>query len=261
MVVSYLTDLLFRSLRGPRLSIVTQSQRKYLRSRRIRTFVVGALFLGSLVFLTPDLSLGATVEFLLSSFDPDSVLSAVAFTAAYVLAALVFVPAALLTLIAGGLYGFKNGVLIVAMATTLADAVAFLLARHVFRARVERLAQRYPQFQAVDQALTHGSWRLVALLRLNPTIPYSVCNYFFGITGIRFLPYLIASGIFTLPGAVIYVYLGKNGVETLQGRIPTWPEWALFVAGIAAIFVAIPYVFILVWNSFRKANPKGLISS
>ena len=241
-----------------KLDLVAFWRRSHPQYRRIGRLLVGVLFLGVLAILARDFSVGSTARFLLSFFSSDSIFGVFAFTAAYVVLVLVLVPGALLTLTAGGLYGFQNGVLIVAISTTIADAVAFLLARYVFRSKVERLAKRYPQFLAFDRALTQRSWRLVALLRLNPTIPYSVSNYLFGVSGIRFLPYLIASGLFTLPGAIVYVYLGKNGVETLQGRTSTWSEWALFIVGLITTLIAIPYVLSLIRASFRKPSAEGL---
>ena len=53
----------------------------------------------------------------------------VGFGAAYVGLVLLLVPGAALTLIAGALFGPRWGVVIVAIATSVADAVAFLLAR------------------------------------------------------------------------------------------------------------------------------------
>ena len=152
-------------------------------------------------------------------------LGMIAFGAAHVVLALLLVPGAALTLIGGAVFGLGWGVTLVAIAMSVADAVAFLLARHVARDAIERLMARYPRFKAFDQAMDQGGWRIVALLRLNPTIPYSASNYLFGVTGVAFLPYLLASGVFTLPGAFAYVYLGCLGAETLGGRSRTPAEW------------------------------------
>ena len=81
------------------------------------------------------------------------------------------------------------------------------------------------------QALADGGWRIVALLRLNPEIPYSASNYLFGASGVTFLPYLLASGLFTLPGAFAYVYLGHVGAETLGGHARSGIEWTFLLVG------------------------------
>ena len=169
----------------------------------------------------------------------------VGFGAAYVGLVLLLVPGAALTLIAGAVFGPRWGIVIVAIATSVADAVAFLLARYVAGAAVERLRRRHPRFSALAQALIDGGWRIVALLRLNPAIPYSASNYLFGASSVAFLPYLLASGLFTLPGAFAYVYLGYVGAETLGGRARSGVEWTVLVLGLVATVATVVYVTVL----------------
>ena len=191
-------------------------------------------------------------------FDPDTGLTAarawvtshglvgmVGFGAAYVVLVLVLVPGAALTLAAGALFGPLAGVVVVAVATSVADATAFLIARHVARETIVSLKRRYPRFQAFDRALADGGWRIVALLRLNPAIPYSVSNYLFGVSGVAFLPYLVASGLFTLPGAFAYTYVGYVGAETIGGETRSVIEWSGLLLGLAATIGLVVYVTIL----------------
>jgi uncharacterized membrane protein YdjX (TVP38/TMEM64 family) len=169
----------------------------------------------------------------------------VGFGAAYVVLALLFVPGAALTMMAGAVFGIGRGLLVVAIATSVADAAAFLLGRYVARDAVLRLMDRYPRFTIVDRTISRGGWRIVALIRLNPTIPYSASNYLFGVTGVTFLPFLVSSGIFTLPGAFAYLYLGYVGAETLGGSSRSPVEWALLVLGLVITVVALVYVTVL----------------
>ena len=169
----------------------------------------------------------------------------VGFGTAYVVLALLSVPGAALTMMAGAVFGVGSGLLVVAVATSVADAAAFLLGRYVARDAVLRLMDRYPRFQIVDRTISRGGWRIVALIRLNPTIPYSASNYLFGVTGVAFLPFLVSSGIFTIPGAFAYLYLGYVGAETLGGSSRSPVEWALLVLGLVVTIVALVYVTVL----------------
>ncbi len=169
----------------------------------------------------------------------------IGFGAAYVTLALLFVPGAALTLVAGAVYGVGWGLVVVAIATTVADAAAFLLGRHVARKAVLRLMDRHPRFRVVDRTISRGGWRIVALVRLNPTLPYSASNYLFGITGVPFLTFLASSAVFTLPGACVYLYAGFVGVETLGNGARSVGEWVLLVLGLAASVTAIAYVTVL----------------
>ena len=85
----------------------------------------------------------------------------------------------------------------------------------------------------------------MALIRLNPTIPYSASNYLFGVTGVAFLPFLISSGIFTIPGAFAYLYLGYVGAETLGGSNRNPVEWILLVMGLVVTILALLYITVL----------------
>ena len=45
-------------------------------------------------------------------------------------------------------------------------------------------------------------WKIVALLRLNPLVPFNLQNYFFGVTDIGFWPYAAATFFGIMPGAL-----------------------------------------------------------
>jgi uncharacterized membrane protein YdjX (TVP38/TMEM64 family) len=131
------------------------------------------------------------------------------FVAAYVVGALVFAPAFVLTLLAGFAYGPLHGTLLVWPTATLAAALAFLMGRFVARDWVSRRAKKHPRFGALDQAIGREGWKLVVLMRLSPVFPYNLLNYALGLTQIPFWHYLLATGAGMLPGTVMYVYLGS----------------------------------------------------
>jgi len=161
-------------------------------------------------------------------------LGAVLYGLAYVVGALLFVPGLVLTLAAGYAFGLGWGIVIVSLASTAAAGLAFLIARHLARARVEKLARRNPKFAALDKAVGRNGWKVVGLLRLSPLIPFSLSNYLYGLTAVRFLPYVVASWVGMLPATVLYVYLGAAGRSIgEEGERNPW-EWALLGAGLLA---------------------------
>ena len=185
----------------------------------------------------------------------------VGFGVAYAVSALLFVPGAALTLVAGGVFGLGWGMVVVSIASSVADGAAFLIGRYLARDAVERLARRYHRFQALDTAITQGGWRVVALLRLSPTVPYSASNYFYGLTGIRFLPYWITTWAFTLPGTFAYVYLGYVGAETLGTARRTALEWSVLVLGLTATVTVTVYLAVLARRSLRRLREVGSADS
>ena len=65
------------------------------------------------------------------------------------------------------------------------------------------------EFAAVDEAVAHEGWKIVALTRLSPLFPFKLLNYAFGLTSVRVRDYVVASWAGTLPGTIVYVYLGS----------------------------------------------------
>ncbi|CAI5509610.1 unnamed protein product [Closterium sp. Naga37s-1] len=144
---------------------------------------------------------------------------AVYFAAAYAIAAVLLVPASILTLAAGYLFGAARGTAITLIAATLGASVAFLVARYAARPFVARqLAGRLGEgrFEALDRAISVGGWRIVLLCRLSPIFPFSISNYVFGITGIGFFEYVASSSLGMLPATFAYVYLGGAGRVALD---------------------------------------------
>jgi uncharacterized membrane protein YdjX (TVP38/TMEM64 family) len=200
------------------------------------------VILGGAVLLLAALPVGAGFLRLEAITKSLGGLGLVAYGVAYMLAVLAFVPGSALTLGAGALFGPPRGLAVVSLASTAAGGLAFLIARHLARHRVESLARSYPRFQAVDRAIAEGGWRVVALLRLSPAMPFSAGNYLFGLTAVTFWPYVLASWVAMLPGTFLYVYLGHTGRVAADGAARTPAEWASLGAGILATVVVTLYV-------------------
>jgi uncharacterized membrane protein YdjX (TVP38/TMEM64 family) len=171
----------------------------------------------------------------------------VLFGAAYVLAAVLFVPGSALTLAAGALFGLWWGTVTVSIASTTAAGLAFLIGRYLARDSVRRWAGKSPKFTAIDGAIGERGWKIIALLRLSPAVPFSLGNYLYGLTAIRFWPYVITSWLAMLPGTFMYVYLGYAGRAGLSaaatgGASRSPGQWALLVIGLLATIVVTVYV-------------------
>jgi hypothetical protein len=94
----------------------------------------------------------------------------------------------------------------------------------------------------VDRAIAEGGWKVVALLRLSPAMPFSAGNYLFGLTAVSFWPYVLASWAAMLPGTFLYVYLGHAGRVAAAGTARSPAEWALLGVGLLATIAVTVYV-------------------
>ncbi len=164
-----------------------------------------------------------------------------AFVGGYVAASVAGVPASLLTLAAGAIFGLWAGVLWVFVGATLGASAAFLIGRYLARGAVERRAARDPRFRAIDRAVAADGRRIVFLLRLSPVVPFSVLNYLLGLTRVRFADFVLASAGM-LPGTTLYVYTGKlagDAAAAAGGAAPPRGPgyYAVLALGLAATVV------------------------
>ena len=130
------------------------------------------------------------------------------FVLAYAAAVVAFVPASLLTLGAGAIFGVVWGVIYVFVAATIGAGLSFLVARYVARAAVEKRLATNEKIIAVDRAVAAEGRKIVFLLRLVPIIPFNALNYGLGLTRVSFADYLVGS-IGMIPATLMYVYSGK----------------------------------------------------
>jgi uncharacterized membrane protein YdjX (TVP38/TMEM64 family) len=171
----------------------------------------------------------------------------------YILATILLVPGTILSLVAGAMFGLPVGMVTVSIGSTLGAALAFLIARHGAREKVARLARRNRYFGAIDKAIGEGGWKIVALLRLSPAIPFNLQNYVYGLTPIRFLPYLVTSWLAMLPGTFLFVYMGyATGAVIGQDRPRTGAEWFLIIFGLLATAIVSVYIARLARDKLRQ---------
>lgn len=169
-----------------------------------------------------------------------------AFVLLYVLACVLFLPGAILTIGAGALFGLLWGAVYVSIGSVLGATAAFLVARHLARDWVTEKIRGNPKFAAISAAVGKNGWKIVGLTRLSPVFPFNLLNYAFGVTEVRLRDYVLASWIGMAPGTVLYVYIGSlaGDLATIGagGRTRTPVEWALYGAGLAATAAVTVYV-------------------
>ncbi len=185
------------------------------------------------------------------------VLAPFAFIGIYLVVTILMLPAWPLSVAAGILFGLFAGTTAVATGATLGMAGTFLIGRYLARPAVERKFRQYPRFAAIDRAVGEGGWKIVALLRLSPAVPFNLQNYLYGLTAIRFWPCVLASAVAILPGTFMYVYFGYAGRASLNALSPAQAErglaqWALLIVGLAATVAVTIYVTRLARKAIRE---------
>lgn len=190
------------------------------------------------------------------------------FALVYAVWSVAFLPGSALTLAGGAIFGIGWGFVSVICGATLGAALSFLIARYLARDKVKQMAQRNPKFGAMDRAIEEGGWKIVAMLRLSPAIPFNLQNYLYGVMPIRFWPCVLASAIFMMPGTLLYVYLGYVGGQGLAaasgGSDVSLQRWALIGVGLLATVGVTVYVTKLAQKALAKqadlTEPKTTIT-
>jgi pyruvate/2-oxoglutarate dehydrogenase complex dihydrolipoamide dehydrogenase (E3) component/uncharacterized membrane protein YdjX (TVP38/TMEM64 family) len=132
-----------------------------------------------------------------------------AFFALYVAVTGLSLPgAAVMTLVAGAIFGLLWGVVLVSFASTIGATLAFLASRFLLRDWVQ--ARFGDRLRAVNEGIAkEGAFYLFAL-RLVPAFPFVAINLLMGLTSIRTATYFWVSQAGMLAGTVVYVYAGTQ---------------------------------------------------
>lgn len=204
--------------------------------------IVAVLVVGGLIGVFKVLPMKTWIEEFKAYVQGQGALGYVIFGLVYVAASLIpGGPAALLTLAAGAIYGLVVGTALVSVSSVTAATVAFLLARTVFKEKVEKMTAGNASFQSLNKAIAKEGPKIVALVRLSPVFPFTFINYAFGLTPLKLAHYVLASWIAMLPGTMAYVYFGAAVGDVAGNASPAQKaiKISLAVAAVVAtIFIA-----------------------
>ena len=169
------------------------------------------------------------------------------FVAAYVVGTVVLAPGSAMSILAGIVFGWW-GVPLVLLAASLGTSLAFLIARYGAGDAVARRLESQPTLKAIDRAVDEEGWKVVALLRLSPLVPFGLQNYLFGLTSVGFWPYAAATLGGIVPGTFLYVSLGALGRGAARGNAGVLAGWSLLVVEVLATIA----VTVLVGRKVRE---------
>ena len=182
----------------------------------------------------------------------------IVFIGIYIIATLAFLPAALLTLGAGVIFGVIWGSIYVFIGATLGAIAAFLGGRYLAQGWVKEKISSYKKFAIIDKAVSKEGLKIVLLVRLSPLFPFNLLNYAFGITSVSFQDYLIGS-VGMIPGTIMYVYFGSLvgdialiGSKNQPGNIIL--HWVIQIMGLIATIAVTVYVTKIAKKALEDEN-------
>ncbi|KAL8515361.1 hypothetical protein ACS0TY_014171 [Phlomoides rotata] len=177
---------------------------------------------------------------------------------AYIPLTVLAVPASVLTLGGGYLFGLPVGFVADSIGATIGAGAAFLLGRTIGRSYVLSKLKDYPKFRAVAIAIERSGFKIVLLLRLVPLLPFNMLNYLLSVTPVPIGHYMLASWLGMMPITFALVYVGTT-LKDLSDVTHGWHEfsktrWALLVLG----FVVSVVLIICVTRVAKAALDKAL---
>jgi dihydrolipoamide dehydrogenase len=140
--------------------------------------------------------------------------------------------AAIMTLLAGALFGLLTGLIIVSFASSIGATLAFLVSRYLLR---DTLSARYPEkLKAINAGVEKEGALYLFALRLVPLFPFFLINLLMGITNFRTTTFYWVSQLGMLAGTVVYVYAGTQlaRLDSLAGILSPGLIFAFVLLGI-----------------------------
>lgn len=142
------------------------------------------------------------------------------FFLAYVAVTALSLPLAVwLTLAAGALFGFWQGLVIVSFASTIGASIAFLVARHLLRDWVR--ARFGDRLRRIEDGLERDGAFYLFSLRLIPVLPFVAVNLLMALTPMRLRTFAGISQLGMLAGTAVYVNAGTQlaSLDSLAGIV------------------------------------------
>jgi pyruvate/2-oxoglutarate dehydrogenase complex dihydrolipoamide dehydrogenase (E3) component/uncharacterized membrane protein YdjX (TVP38/TMEM64 family) len=140
------------------------------------------------------------------------------FMAVYIAVTALSLPGAtILTLAAGGIFGFWIGLVVASFASSLGATLAFLVSRYVLRDSVkQRFSSRVAE---IDRGVDKEGAFYLFTLRLVPLVPFFVINLVMGLTAMKARTFYGVSQLGMLAGTAVYVNAGTQlaRIESLAG--------------------------------------------
>jgi pyruvate/2-oxoglutarate dehydrogenase complex dihydrolipoamide dehydrogenase (E3) component/uncharacterized membrane protein YdjX (TVP38/TMEM64 family) len=125
--------------------------------------------------------------------------------------------AAIMTLIAGAVFGLLAGTIIVSFAASIGATLAFLASRFLLRDAIQR---RFgASLKSVNEGIARDGAFYLFTLRLVPAFPFFVINLVMGLTPIRTRTFYWVSQVGMLAGTIVYVNAGTQiaRIDSLSG--------------------------------------------
>lgn len=138
----------------------------------------------------------------------------------YCVGAMILLPKALLSGVAGYAYGPLKGLCVALPAATLGACCSFATGRLLAKTRYGRSITQTPRFRQLDAVVRADGLRIAILLRMAPVMPQPLLSLLLGATALPLRHLILSMMIGLLPATAIHTYAGSlvRSVVELMGN-------------------------------------------
>jgi uncharacterized membrane protein YdjX (TVP38/TMEM64 family) len=169
----------------------------------------------------------------------------------YVVVTAFALPISLLkTLLAGALFGFWPGLILVSFASSIGSTFCFLFSRYALRAYIQKKFSNY--LEKINKGIETDGWLYLLFLRLSPIFPFFIINLVFGLTKMKTLEFYIVSQIGMFIATAIFVNAGVQiaNINSLEEILSFKIIASLTLIGIFPLLIK--YIYNMIKN--ERAN-------
>ena len=160
----------------------------------------------------------------------------------YVIVTAFALPISLLkTLLAGALFGFWPGLILVSFASSIGSTFCFLFSRYALRNYTQVKFGKY--LEKVNKGVEQDGWLYLLFLRLSPIFPFFIINLVFGLTKMRALEFYLVSQVGMFIGTAIFVNAGVQigNLNSIEEILTLKVIMSLTLIGIFPLLIKLIY--------------------
>ena len=172
-----------------------------------------AYFMGRFKYLNPQL-LVENADSLQTLVSDNFLLVLLGFIALYAVLTVFMLPASILTVASGFLFGVYVGAPAVVIGATVGACGLFLAAKTSLQETLKGVAG--PFISKMEKEYNESPFSYLFTLRLIPVFPFAVANIAPALLGAKFRDYVITTALGIIPGTVAYSLIGHGLRETLK---------------------------------------------
>ena len=166
---------------------------------------------------------------------------------------LALLPTNVIGVIAGWVFGFGLGIIVLICGVVGAATVSFLIHSRIVGDKLQQVFNTHPKAKAIYEALVGQSvWRttlIIFLLRLSPAMPFALTNFLMTSARVPLTAYVVGTFFGMLPRSSAVVFVGAELSELrFDDRQDIW----LIIFGIAATIVSIIVIGIISKSALER---------